>query len=75
LSIAGTNDQLSIANWFYDSGYQLDLLQTADGKVLDASEVASLVSSMSNYDMPIGGQTTLSSPEYEKLVPVIAASW
>ncbi|CAD7385208.1 calcium-binding protein [Xanthomonas arboricola] len=75
LSIAGTNDQLSIANWFYDSGYQVDQLQVADGKVLDASEVANLVAAMSSYNMPVGGQTTLSSPEYEKLIPVIAASW
>ncbi|WP_428977407.1 calcium-binding protein [Xanthomonas dyei] len=75
LSIAGTSDQLSISHWFSDSGYQVDQLQTADGKVLDASEVANLVAAMSSYNAPVGGQTTLSSPEYEKLAPVIAASW
>uniref|UniRef100_UPI00106E6259 calcium-binding protein n=1 Tax=Xanthomonas fragariae TaxID=48664 RepID=UPI00106E6259 len=75
LSIAGTNDQLSIANWFDDSGYQVDQLQTADGKILDASELTNLVAAMSSYNAPVGGQMTLGSPEYEKLVPVIVASW
>ncbi|SMR00580.1 Bifunctional hemolysin/adenylate cyclase precursor [Xanthomonas fragariae] len=59
LSIAGTNDQLSIANWFDDSGYQVDQLQTADGKILDASELTNLVAAMSSYNAPVGGQMTL----------------
>jgi len=43
LAIAGTTDQLTVANYFVDPGYEVEQVQFADGAVWDTSAIFSRV--------------------------------
>ncbi len=74
-SIIGTQDQMTVQNWYAGSQYHLEQFRTADGATLLDSQVQNLVDAMAAFAPPAPGQTTL-PPEYAlALAPVIAANW
>lgn len=75
VSIIGTTDKVSIANWYLGNQYHLEQFKTSDGKTLLDSKVQNLVSAMSAFAPPAAGQTTLTAAQAATLNPVIAANW
>lgn len=75
ISLIGTDDKLTISNWYLGDAYHVEQFTTSDGKVLLDSQVQALVSAMAAFAPPAMGQTSL-PPEYQAaLAPVIAANW
>ncbi|WP_231502384.1 calcium-binding protein [Paracidovorax avenae] len=75
VSIIGTEDRATIANWYAGSANHLEKIQTSDGKVLLDSQVDALVSAMAGFAPPAAGQTTLPSDYRSSLSNVIATNW
>jgi Ca2+-binding RTX toxin-like protein len=76
VSIIGTADRMVVANWFLGQQYQVEQFVTDDdGRVLQASDVQSLVDAMSQMQAPAPGQTTLSAGQHAALDAVLDAAW
>lgn len=75
MSIIGSNDKVSITNWFAGSEYQIERFQIATGQALLNQQVDLLIQAMAAFAPPAAGQTSL-PPNYQSaLTPVIAANW
>lgn len=75
VSVIGTADKLIIKDWYLGSAYHIEQFETADGSMLQDSQVENLVTAMAGFAPPEAGQTTL-PPDYEaSLDPVITAFW
>ncbi|WP_163834049.1 calcium-binding protein [Spartinivicinus ruber] len=74
VDVIGSNDQVTIQNWFADEAYRLDKLET-ENAVLSADNVDSLVQAMAgfnNYETADGNL----APEVQAAInPILAASW
>lgn len=76
VSVIGTADKVTISNWYLDPIYQVESLTAAgDGRRLDASKVASMVSAMSAFTPPAQGQINLPSNYQSSLAGIMASSW
>ncbi|MDP2066329.1 MAG: calcium-binding protein [Burkholderiaceae bacterium] len=75
VSIIGTSDKFTLANWYLGSQYHVEQFTTSDGKTLLDSQVQNLVTAMAAFAPPSAGQTTLSASYATALAPVIAANW
>ncbi|WP_434634767.1 calcium-binding protein [Chromobacterium sp. CV08] len=49
ISIIGTEDKVTVNNWFLDKAYQVERFETSDGKILMSSQVQSLVDAMAGF--------------------------
>ena len=75
VSIIGTNDRLTVKNWYLGDAYHVEQFKTSDGKTLLDSQVHNLVNAMAAFSPPAAGQTTLSASQAAALAPVLAANW
>jgi Ca2+-binding RTX toxin-like protein len=75
VAVIGTSDKATIKNWYSGAGNQVEQIKAGDGKVLEASEVAALVSAMAAFTTRPAGATTLTTTEHTALDAVIAANW
>ncbi|MFM2275490.1 MAG: hypothetical protein RL211_1362, partial [Pseudomonadota bacterium] len=75
VSIIGTNDRLTLSNWYLGAAYHVEQFKTSDGKTLLDSKVQNLVNAMAAFAPPAVGQTTLTGTAATTLAPVIAANW
>jgi Ca2+-binding RTX toxin-like protein len=75
VSIIGTTDKVSIANWYLGNQYHVEQFKTSDGKTLLDSKVQNLVDAMAAFAPPAAGQLNLSASVATSLSPVLAASW
>jgi Ca2+-binding RTX toxin-like protein len=75
VSVIGTGDKLTLANWYLGNSYHVEQFKTADNKLLLDSRVENLVQAMAAFAPPAAGQTTLPQNYQDALAPVIAANW
>ncbi|MDD5297126.1 MAG: calcium-binding protein [Rhodocyclaceae bacterium] len=75
VSIIGTADKTTIANWYSGAAYHVEQLKTTDGKTLLDSQVDSLVQAMASFAPPAAGQMSLPPAYQTALAPVLAANW
>jgi Ca2+-binding RTX toxin-like protein len=75
LSIIGTNDKLTLNNWYAGSTYHVEEFRTSDGHVLIDTQVQNLVQAMASFAPPPPGQTTLTPNYQDSLAPLLATSW
>ena len=75
ISVIGTNDRLTVENWYSGSQYQVEEFRTSQNHVLYAGQVDSLVQAMAAFAPPAAGQTTLPNNYQQALASVIATSW
>ncbi|WP_447735992.1 calcium-binding protein, partial [Aeromonas veronii] len=75
VAIIGTDEKVSIQNWYLSKNYHVEQFKTADGKTLIDSQVQQLVNAMASLTPPAAGETTLSESYQNTLNPVIAANW
>ncbi|WP_226661415.1 calcium-binding protein [Microbulbifer aggregans] len=74
VDIIGSDDQVTIQDWYADSAQQLDEIRTGDA-ILQASMVENLVSAMAAFGAPPAGETQLPQEVRDQVDPVIAANW
>ncbi|MFT3960568.1 calcium-binding protein [Propionivibrio sp.] len=75
VSLIGTADKATLANWYSGTAYRIEQFKTADGEVLLHTQVEMLVQAMAAFAPPAAGQTTLPQNYQDALAPVIAANW
>lgn len=73
--IIGTNDRFTVLNWYQGSQYHVEQFRAGDGKILQDSQVQSLVDAMAAFAPPAMGETTLSAAYAGQLSPALAANW
>ena len=74
ITVAGTEDQATISNWYSSSHYQLDRVEVGDSVLLN-NKVDQLVSAMAAYSVPDGVGNDISQETKTDLQSVLAASW
>ncbi|MER8577678.1 hypothetical protein NKG95_02885 [Mesorhizobium sp. M1423] len=50
ISVLGTTDKVTVSNWFAGPGNVVETIKSGDGKVLNHSDVATLVAAMAGFD-------------------------
>lgn len=73
VSIIGTDDLLTIDNWYAGSAYRVEQFRTADNKLLLAGDVENLVRAMRAFELP--AVTVLPDSLTSALVPAMSAHW
>ncbi len=74
VNVIGTNDKVTIGDWYLGSSQQVQSIQAGGQELLNTS-VANLVNAMASLTPPAAGQTTLTTAQHTALDPVIAANW
>lgn len=74
ITVAGTDDQVTIDNWNSGEDYQLDEIQV-NGSVLMNNQVDQLVAAMAVYDVPSGAGNVIPQDVKDALQPVLAEAW
>lgn len=75
VSVIGTNDKVTIQDWYLGSANHVEKIKTSDGKTLSDSKVNALVAAMASLTPPAAGQTTLPADVNASLSKVLASSW
>jgi len=75
ISILGTDDHLTIDNWYQSDANKLSGFRVSDGRTLLSTDVDKLVEAMATVPAPVAGQTQYTSQESQVLQPVLAANW
>ncbi len=75
VSVIGTDDRITIQNWFDNAAHQIEVFETSDGDTLLNSQVQNLVNAMAAFSPPSAGQTALPQSYEDDLIPVISANW
>ncbi len=75
VSIIGTEDTVTIQDWYLGAEYQVESFRTNSNDRLLAAQVDQLVSAMSSFAPPAAGQLELSDEYRTALGSDIAASW
>ncbi|WP_204903006.1 calcium-binding protein, partial [Microbulbifer mangrovi] len=74
ITVSGTDDQMTISNWFSNDNYQLDRIEVGSSVLLN-SQVEKLVSAMASYSVPSGAGNVIPQDVKEELQPVLTDSW
>ena len=75
ISILGSEDRMTVSNWYAGSGNRVEVFQTHAGLALTESRVQSLVDAMAAFGVPSGAEVNLTQTQRESLDVVIAANW
>lgn len=75
ITVIGSNEKLTVNNWYQASNYHVEALKTADGKVLLDSQVQSLVDTMASFGVAPGAEANLTHDQRAQLDAVLAANW
>ncbi|MFN3580964.1 MAG: calcium-binding protein, partial [Pseudomonas sp.] len=74
ITVAGTDDSVTVNNWYSGSNYQLDRIEVGSSVLLD-TQVDQLVSAMSSFAVPSGAGNVIPSEVKDALHPVLAETW
>ncbi|CAN7461567.1 calcium-binding protein [Polaromonas sp. LjRoot131] len=72
VSIIGTADKATVQNWYLGSFFHVEQIKAGDGKVLQDTQVETLVKAMADLAPPVMGQMDLSAAYAAQLAPVLA---
>jgi Ca2+-binding RTX toxin-like protein len=75
LQVIGTNDQVTIENWYLDSRYQIERIIDGQGQRLQLAQVDQLVQAMAALTPPVLGQTNLSDSVQTQLTATLDLAW
>jgi Ca2+-binding RTX toxin-like protein len=62
ISTLGTNDKVSIANWFSDPANQTETIYDANGDALYAGDVNTLINQMAQFSAQVGANPSTAQP-------------
>ena len=74
LIVAGSDDQVTIPNWYYSTNYQLDAIEVGSSVLLNA-QIDQLVSAMASFDIPAGIGSVTPQDVKDQLQPMLLESW
>ncbi|WP_271273641.1 calcium-binding protein [Aliamphritea hakodatensis] len=74
ITIVGSDDQVTVNNWYRGDSYQLDKIETESG-VLINSQVNQLVNAMAVFSAPEGVDGVIPQTAKDTLQPVLAQAW
>jgi Ca2+-binding RTX toxin-like protein len=74
INALGTNDALTVKDWYGGSTGQVETLRAGDGKALLNSQVDALVAAMAGYTMPATGPVS-NLPNYSANLAPAMAGW
>jgi len=74
ITVAGTDDQVTVSNWYSNANYQLDSIEVGTSVLLN-NQVDQLVSAMAAYSVPNGAGNVIPQEVRDELQTVIAATW
>ncbi len=74
ITVAGTDDQVTVNNWYSNTNYQLDSIEAGASELLN-SQVEQLVSAMASYNVPSGAGSVVPQDVKDELQSVITAAW
>ena len=74
ITVAGTDDQVTVNNWYSNTHYQLDSIEAGTSELLN-SQVEQLVSAMASYNVPSGAGSVVPQDVKDELQSVITAAW
>ncbi len=75
ITVDGTSETETIANWFDSTYYQIGTVKDGSGDTISSSGINSLVQAMASMTPPPMGQMNLSTTQQQQLAPVLAANW
>ncbi len=75
IDLLGTQDRVTIDNWYYGGNYQLNRIRTASGNLLLNNQVERLVSAMAAFSPQAAANGSLTPHEQAAMNQVIAAAW
>ena len=78
INMVGTNDQITIDQWYEGNDYQLDQFEVGSEtstSVLLNNQLDRLVTAMADYSVPSGVGSVVAEDVQEKLASTIAAVW
>ena len=75
ITIIGSEDKLSIVDWYANSAGKADAFVTAEGSVLAWHNVEQLVSAMARFAPPAMGETQLPEEMRSELEQALAVGW
>ncbi|HEC19859.1 MAG TPA: hypothetical protein ENI97_11020, partial [Gammaproteobacteria bacterium] len=75
ISVIGTGDKTTIANWYSNANEQVETFQTNAGMTLLNTQVQQLVDAMAAFSSPAAGQLTLPDDVRAGLAPTLAVNW
>lgn len=75
ISVIGTDEKMTVSNWFQSSSYHVDVFKTAGGEALLDSQVQNLVNTMASFGVAPGAETNLTNDQRTQLDTVLAANW
>ncbi len=74
IDVVGTNDKVTVDDWYLGENYQLDEI-TAGDLTLRQNHVVQLVNAMAVFDVPSGVGAVVPQDVQDQLTPVMASSW
>ncbi len=74
ITVAGTDDQVTVNNWYSNTHYQLDSIEAGASELLN-NQVEQLVSAMASYNVPSGAGSVVPQDVKDELQSVITAAW
>ncbi len=74
IDLVGTNDQVTVKNWYLGESSQLDTIKASD-LLLQQGQVAQLVNAMAVFDVPAGVGAVVPQEVKDQLTTVLATSW
>ena len=75
VNVIGTDDRVTIDNWYAGAAYRVEEFHAGDGAILLHGQVDALVQAMAAFAPPAAGETSLPGHYRETLDAVIAANW
>jgi len=75
ISVIGSADTTTVADWYLGSAYRIEQIDAGDGKRLTDANVDALVQAMAAFAPPSAGQSMLPQDYRTALAPVLAANW
>jgi len=75
VSVIGSEDSVTVRNWYLDSEHQIEQFQAGDGLMLVNTQVDQLVQAMAGFAPPPSGELELSTELHDQLDSVLAANW
>ncbi|WP_158300660.1 calcium-binding protein [Chromobacterium sp. ATCC 53434] len=75
ISVIGTEDKVTVENWFLDKAYQIEWFKTSDGKTLMSSQVQSLVDAMAGFSPSSSASETMPAEFDAVQETIVSSSW
>jgi Ca2+-binding RTX toxin-like protein len=75
IRVIGTDDAVSIKDWYAGVDHKVERIETSNGALLVDNQVQQLVSAMAAFAPPGSGEWTLPQTLRDELEPVIANAW